>query len=166
MERVKGITDTSNLEDFEVRFRVAAVVMMSERINNQSKKPHDIFGTPVKYREDGRVDSIGPVQLHYGPEGDIISLGKHAPPKRGYNREVLPEIMTLNEKFELFGLGAYVEMINVRDPKCIGALDHGYAVEYDAQDRIVRYGEVDIIYEGDSKIPIKVGTLADKWGFW
>ncbi len=167
MKRIEGITDISKLEDFEIRFRATTVVLKAERINESKHKPALLYGTPIKYTPEGLVDSIGPVRIQYNSDKkQPRGLGKHPPPKRGYNREILPEIMTLNNKFEYFGLGVYAEMINIRLPKGIGSIDEGYAVEYDSQNRIIRYGEIDIKYDGTSKVPIKVGPLTDKWGVW
>ncbi len=167
MKRIAQVTDVSKLEDFEVRFRVTAVFCKAERINNEiSNKPTSLYGTPITYTDDGLVASIGPVRLQYGSGKQIIGMGKHAPPKRGYSRETLPEIITLCKEFEYFGLGVYAEMINIRNPRCVGNIDQGYAVEYDTQDRIIRFGEVDIFYKEDGKVPITVGSLVDKWGIW
>jgi len=166
MKRIAGITDISKLEDFEIRFRATAVCLKAERINESKHKPASVYGTPIKYTHEGLVDSIGPVRLQYNADKKYSGLGKHPPPKKGYNREILPEIMKLNNKFEYFGLGVYAEMINIRLPKGIGRIDQGYAVEYDSQNRIILYGEVNIKYDGTSKVPIKVGPLTDTWGFW
>lgn len=166
MKRLENIKDLEHLEDFEVRFRVVAVVCKSNRINESNEKPQFIYDMAVKYNRDGLVSAIGPIVLQYNTDGQIKGLGKHAPPKRAYTRKILPEIMELGIKFECFGLGVYVEMINLRDPRGIGDVDEGYAVKYDSQYRIISFGAVDVFYKGKSKVPVKVGRLKDIWGFW
>jgi len=162
MKRVSGVEEG---EDFEMRFRVSTIGFKADRINKSEDTPNYIYGSPVTY-ENGLVKSVGPIKIRYDTNNQIDGLGNNSPPKEGYSRELLPEVLDLDERFELFGLGIYAELVNKKMPDGVGDRDQGYAVEYDSQSRVISFGEVDTTYDGNSKTPSKVGTLEDTWDFW